>query len=104
MIQLGYSPAYVLDYMQWYEIETAMKYQWLKSKEQWEIGRMTAVTTATSMGAKINSYTEFVQFPWEKDSTPTTNQLTTQDKERIKELAQYGKRLNIQNQGDRQFQ
>jgi hypothetical protein len=89
--------------MQWYEIATAMKYQHLKAKEQWEIGRMTAVTTATSMGAKLNSYTDFMQFPWEQHNEENNHQLTQADRTRIKGLAEYGKRLSIQNQGERQL-
>lgn len=59
-------PKYVMDEMELYEINSLLKYQYYKDKENWEQTRMLGFINARSNGAKINKVESLLKFPWEK--------------------------------------
>lgn len=74
MLQCGIAPDYVLDRMQFYEIETLIENMWRKNKDSWEQTRTLGYITAQSQSTKKIDMQSMMSFPWEKgepDDTPT---------------------------------
>lgn len=96
VMQLHYSPQYVLDNMQMYEAQIAMKYGYYANKDVWEANRLTAYITAQVNSKRKLKVTDLVTFPWEEDDDNTAdNRITKEDIERLKIQAEnYLKRNN----------
>ena len=94
--QMGYAPDYVLDKMQWYEINAAMKYQHYSIKDGWEQARLVAYMVAQVNSKRTLTMDEIVKFPWEnEDDTPAKTAITKEEIEQLKKEAdQYLKYQN----------
>ncbi len=94
--QMGYAPDYVLDKMQWYEINAAMKYQHYSIKDGWEQARLVAYMVAQVNSKHTLQMDEIVKFPWEdEDDEPSKTSITKEEIEQLKkEAEQYLKTQN----------
>lgn len=66
MLQCGVQPDYVLDRMNFYEIEALLENLWMKNKESWEQTRVQAYITAQTQSTKKIDMNDMMSFPWEK--------------------------------------
>lgn len=67
MLQCGIDPGYVLDEMQFYEVEALIENLWMKNKESWEQTRTVSYITAQCQSTKKLDMKEMMSFPWEKE-------------------------------------
>ena len=65
-MQCGVQPDYVLDRMNFYEIEALLENLWMKNKESWEQTRIQAYITAQTQSTKKIDMNDMMSFPWEK--------------------------------------
>ena len=65
-MQCGVQPDYVLDRMNFYEIEALIENLWMKNKESWEQTRVQAYITAQTQSTKKIDMNDMMSFPWEK--------------------------------------
>ena len=65
-MQCGVQPDYVLDRMNFYEIEALLENLWMKNKESWEQTRVQAYITAQTQSTKKIDMNDMMSFPWEK--------------------------------------
>lgn len=65
-MQCGVQPDYVLDRMNFYEIEALLDNLWMKNKESWEQTRIQAYITAQTQSTKKIDMNDMMSFPWEK--------------------------------------
>lgn len=66
-MQCGIDPGYVLDRMQFYEIEALIENLWMKNKETWEQTRTISYITAQCQSSKKLNPEDLMKFPWDKD-------------------------------------
>ena len=66
MLQCGVQPDYVLDRINFYEIEALLENLWMKNKESWEQTRIQAYITAQTQSTKKIDMNDMMSFPWEK--------------------------------------
>lgn len=88
VMQLHYPPQYVLDDMQMYEAQVAMKYGYYANKDLWEANRLTAYITAQVNSRKKLNVTDLVTFPWEEDIKNTDTSISKEDIERLQKQAE----------------
>lgn len=88
VMQLHYPPQYVLDDMQMYEAQVAMKYGYYANKDLWEANRLTAYITAQVNSRKKLNVTDLVTFPWEEDVNTTETKISKEDIERLQKQAE----------------
>lgn len=94
VIELGYSPTYVLDKMQMYEIKTALQYSYLKYKESWEQTRMIVYSILQVNSKSKIQLEDVIKFPWEKEIGEDTK-ITKKDILRLNKMAEsYKKYIN----------
>jgi len=87
--QMGYAPDYVLDKMQWYEINAAMKYSHYSVKDGWEQARLVAYMVAQVNSKRTLEMDEIVKFPWEnEDDEPVKTSITKEEIEQLKKEAE----------------
>ena len=65
-MQCGVQPDYVLDRMNFYELEALLDNLWMKNKESWEQTRVQAYITAQTQSTKKIDMNDMMSFPWEK--------------------------------------
>ena len=65
-MQCGVQPDYVLDRMNFYEIEALLDNLWMKNEEAWEQTRVQAYITAQTQSTKKIDMNDMMSFPWEK--------------------------------------
>lgn len=87
-LQMGYNPTYVLDKMQWYEINAAIKYNHYAYKESWEQTRLIAYTIAQCNSKEKLKLEDVIKFSWDNDKTEPDKPITKQDIERLNKRAQ----------------
>lgn len=88
VMQLHYPPQYVLDDMQMYEAQVAMKYGYYASKDVWEANRLTAYITAQVNSKRRMKVSDIVTFPWENKEEESNTSITKEDIERLKRKAE----------------
>ena len=94
--QMGYAPDYVLDNMEWYEINAAMKYNYYSSKSGWEQARLVAYMIAQVNSKCTLQMEDIVKFPWEvEDDEPSKTSITKEEIEHLQREAE--KYLKTQN-------
>ena len=94
--EMGYAPDYVLDRMEWYEINAAMKYNYYSSKSGWEQARLVAYMVAQVNSKHTLKMEDIVKFPWEdEDDDPTKTAITKEEIEHLQQEAE--KYLKAQN-------
>lgn len=86
---MGLSPDYVLDKIEWYEINSLMKYQYYCLKDNWEQARLIAFIIAQTNSKKRLKLQDIVPFTWEEDGEIEDNKpITKSEIERLKQRAQ----------------
>lgn len=65
VLSYGIPPKYVLNEIEFCEIDALVKYGYLKSKEEWEIGRLITYMTAQVNSKKKLKLKDIIEFPWE---------------------------------------
>ena len=94
--QLHFPPDYVLDKMEWYEINAAMKYNYYSSKSGWEQARLVAYMIAQVNSRRTLQMEDIVKFPWEnEDDEQTKTSITKEEIEHLQREAE--KYLKTQN-------
>lgn len=86
-MKLGYPPQYVLDEMQMYEVNAAVKYQWYSYKESWEQARLIGYITAQVNSKKRLKLEDVIKFPWDGKETEQEQTISKEDIERLNKLA-----------------
>lgn len=66
VVGAGISPAYVLDEMQWYEVEAVLDGYDLKQRENWEKVRTLVVASLQSNSSKRLKAQKAFPLPWDK--------------------------------------
>ena len=93
MLQCGVQPDYVLDRMNFYEIEALLENLWMKNKESWEQTRVQAYITAQTQSTKKIDMNDMMSFPWEKKVEKVED--TPEDIEMLrKEMKEMESKLN----------
>lgn len=86
---MGLSPEYVLDKIEWYEINALMKYQYYSIKDNWEQARLIAFMIAQTNSKRKLKLQDIVPFVWEEDEEMEEVQpITKTEIERLKAKAQ----------------
>lgn len=97
VLQCGISPEYVLDKMQFYEIQCLMDNLWRKDKEGWEQTRVMGYITAQSQSTKKLDMKELMPFEWDKEKVQEDVPPTEDERKAIfEEMKAMEKKLNIQ--------
>ncbi len=87
MIKLKYPPDYVLDSMEWYEVDAALKYQYYSYKEDWEQARMISYIVAQVNSKKRLKLEDIIKFPWDGKGGEMEHQISKEDIERLQQMA-----------------
>ena len=66
VLQCGIDPGYVLDRMEFYEIEALIENLWMKDKESWEQTRTIGYITAQCQSTKKFEPKSLMTFPWDE--------------------------------------
>lgn len=88
VIQLGYSPEYVLDKMQWYEVNAALKYSFYAFKDGWEQSRLISYLIAQTNSRKKLTLEDITKFYWENETIEADTKITKKDIDRLNKMAQ----------------
>lgn len=88
VMQLHYPPQYVLDEMQMYEAQVAMKYGYYANKDVWEANRLTAYITAQVNSKRRLKVADIVTFPWEEQEEASDTRISKEDIERLQKQAE----------------
>ena len=73
--------------MDWYEVNSLLKYRYYAVKEQWEQTRLITYMTAQVNSNKHLKVTDIITFPWEKEEEENTR-ITDDDVKRLKAMAE----------------
>ena len=96
VIQLNYSPEYVLDKMEWYEAQVALKYGYYASKDTQKANRLVAYIIAQVNSKKRLKIEDIIKFPWENEDIEKVQPTSKADLERLRKKAEnYLKHNNI---------
>lgn len=88
-MELGYTPDYVLDKMQMYEIVPIIQHLHLKVKDSWEQSRLIAWSSLAPHQKNPKPIEDFMSFSWEKSEEDEVedNDVSIEDlKEQSKEM------------------
>lgn len=89
VLQLNYPPDYVLDKMEIYEINAAMKYSYYKHKDSWEQTRLIAFLIAQTNSKKHLELSDIIKFKWDEEIIEDNIITEKQREELIKKANQY---------------
>lgn len=82
-------PTYILDEIEWYEINSLFKYRYYSYKESWEQARLITYMTAQCNSRRHLQLTDIIKFPWEDDvQDEEQTKVTDEDVKRLKAMAQ----------------
>ena len=87
-MKLHYPPDYVLDRMEWYEIEAVIKYQHYANIDDWEQTRLIAYVIAQTNSKKRLKLEDIIKFPWDSQYKTESQTISKTDIERLNKLAQ----------------
>lgn len=88
-MKCGFPPKYVLDEMETYEVNSALKYSYYSEKDGWEQARLISYIMAQAHSTKNLKMDDIVKFYWEKEDDEKENTIITkEDVERLKAQAQ----------------
>lgn len=73
--------------MEFYEIGSLLKYQYMKDMETWEQARMLGFITARSNGTKIHKMEDLIKFSWEKKYKEKPRLITDEELQKYKNKA-----------------
>lgn len=81
-------PNYILDEIEWYEINSLFKYRHYTYKESWEQARLITYMTAQCNSRRHLQLTDIIRFPWEEnEETEEQTKVTDDDVKRLKAMA-----------------
>lgn len=84
---MHYPPEYVLDKMEWYEIDAALEYQYYSYRESWEQARLVAYMLAQVNSPKKRLKLEdIIKFPW--DNKEEVQPISEEEIKRLQKKAQ----------------
>lgn len=90
----GFPPKYVLDEMEAYEVNSALKYSYYAQKDNWEQARLIAYIVAQCNSKRTLTMQDIVKFHWEEEAQGDTR-ITKEEIEMLKAQAeQYIKSKN----------
>lgn len=87
-MQCGFPPKYVLDEMEMYEVNAAMKHSYLAKKDAWEQARLVAYVMAQSQSTKRIEMEDIVKFYWEGEEDEGKTSITKEEIEALKAQAE----------------
>lgn len=93
-MQCGIDPGYVLDRMEFYEIEAIVENMWMKTKVSWEQARTIAYVTAQCQSTKPLDMKEMMTFPWEKENINVVQDTKKEREELMKEMKEWENFMN----------
>lgn len=94
VLKYGLSPNYVLDEMQWYEVNGLMKYEYYAKKDEWEETRLLSYIIAQVNSKKKLKIDDIMSFYWENDQDKTAT--SKEEFERLRNKAkEYIKKCKI---------
>lgn len=82
------SPSYVLDEMQWYEINSLFKYRHYSHKDEWQQARLITYMIAQVNSKKTLKLSDIITFPWEDAAEAEEQKVSAEDVKRLKQMAQ----------------
>ena len=86
---MGLSPEYVLDKIEWYEINSLLKYQYYSIIDNWEQARLIAFMIAQTNTKKKLKLQDIVPFVWDEDEEIEEGKpITKTEIDRLKARAQ----------------
>lgn len=87
---MGLAPDYVLDKIEWYEINSLMKFQYYTIKDNWEQARLIAFMIAQTNSKRKLKLQDIVPFAWENEDGEIEEEkpITKSEIERLKAMAQ----------------
>lgn len=74
--------------MDWYEVNSLLKYRHYTFKEQWEQSRLITYMIAQVNSKRHLKLTDIITFPWEKEDDEDNTKITEDDVKRLKAMAQ----------------
>lgn len=89
VLKFGLDPSYVLDEMEFYEINALFKYNYYRDKDSWEQTRLLGYITAKSHGAKNLKMEDLIKFQWEKENNGKPQFISDEDMKRLRAKAQW---------------
>lgn len=97
VLECGIAPDYVLDRMEFYEIETLLENKWRKDKESWEQARLQAYFTAQCQSTKEIDPKKIIPFPWDRVKVVEPED-TPEEREAVrKEMLEMERLMNKEN-------
>ena len=81
-------PSYVLDEMEFYEINALLKYEYYSYKDEWEQARLIAYMVAQVNSKKKLTFKDITTFYWENEQEEHNTKIEREDIERLKKRAQ----------------
>ena len=82
------SPQYVLDEIEWYEINSLFKYRHYSHKDSWEQARLITYMIAQVSSRKTLKLSDILTFQWEDDAEAEEQKVSAEDVKRLKQKAQ----------------
>lgn len=82
------SPQYVLDEMEWIEVNALFKYRHYSHKDAWEQARLITYMVAQVNSRKTLKLSDILTFPWEDDADEKEQKVSAEDVKRLKQMAQ----------------
>ena len=94
VLDLGLQPQYVLDEIEIYEINSLMKYSFLKHKDNWEQARLISYLIAQCNSAKKLKLEDIIKFQWDdKDEEKNESVITNEELEQMMQEADEMKKI-----------
>ncbi len=87
VLQCGLQPDYVLDKIEWYEINALLKYSYYKYKDGWEQSRLIAYMIAQTNSTQKLTVDDIMHFYWEEERKEEQKPITKEDIIRLSKMA-----------------
>ena len=87
-MECNFPPDYVLDKMEWYEINSILKYKYYASQNQWEQTRILYSIIYNTNAKHPKPIDEMWRFPWEEETEKKNTLISKEDISRLHKLAQ----------------
>ncbi|WP_229058505.1 MULTISPECIES: hypothetical protein [Parabacteroides] len=92
VIDAGLNPGYVLDQMEYYEIDAILESLKYQHRDSWEQTRMVCYVLAQSNSTKSLKPTDIIRLPWDDENNnkaePKDTYISAEDIERLKKKAE----------------
>lgn len=89
VVEAGLDPGYVMDRMEFYEIDAILETLHYRHRDSWEQTRMICFVLAQSNSTKSLKPTDILRFSWDENvSESGETSINTEDIERLKKKAE----------------